>query len=135
MTVASDESFLGNGWSFPPAFDRDRAEVEMTAGVEDINKSLEIIFTTALGERIMNPTFGCSLEDEVFEPMNTSKIAYIENLLQTAVLYHEARIDAEIEVRPDALEGTLWIHVDYMVRTTNSRFNFVVPFYLATNGV
>ncbi len=68
----------------------------------DIQRSLEIIFSTALGERIMNPTFGCALDEMVFEPMNTGKLAYLANLLKTAILYHEPRIDAEqIEVRPD----------------------------------
>jgi hypothetical protein len=127
-----DEPFLGTGWSFPPAFDRAAAEVAMTSGVQDIERSLEIIFSTTLGERIMNPTFGCALDEMVFEPMNTGNVAYLANLLKTAILYHEPRIDAdEIHVRPDDLEGTLWLSVSYTVRTTNSRFNFVYPFYLA----
>ena len=131
--MPAEDAFLGTGWSFPPTFDRTAAEVVMTFGVEDIERSLEIIFSTALGERIMNPAFGCSLDDMVFEPMNTGNVAYLANLLKTAILYHEPRIDAEaIEVRPDDLEGTLWLSVTYTVRTTSSRFNFVYPFYLAT---
>ena len=131
--MPAEDAFLGTGWSFPPTFDRTAAEVVMTSGVEDIERSLEIIFSTALGERIMNPAFGCSLDDMVFEPMNTGNVAYLANLLKTAILYHEPRIDAEaIDVRPDDLEGTLWLSVTYTVRTTNSRFNFVYPFYLAT---
>ena len=133
--MLSNEPFLGTGWSFPPTFDKQGAQVEMTFGVEDIERSLEIIFTTALGERIMNPAFGCSLDEMVFEAMNTSKLTYLENLLRTAILYHEPRIDADsIEVRPDAPEGTLWIHIGYTVRTTNSRFNFVYPFYVNAPG-
>jgi uncharacterized protein len=129
--MSFNEPFLGTGWSFPPTFDNQVNGVEMTSGVEDIEKSLEIIFTTSLGERIMNPMFGCNLEDMIFEPMNTSKITYIDNLLRTAILYHEPRIDTDrIELRPDTLEGVLWISIDYMVRATNSRFNFVYPFYL-----
>ena len=128
-----DEPFLGTGWSFPPTFNSNKiAAVEMTSGIEDIEKSLEIIFTTSLGERIMNPKFGCNLEDMVFEPMNTSRLAYINNLLKTAILYHEPRIDADrIDLQPDPTEGVLLISIDYRVRGTNSRFNFVYPFYLA----
>lgn len=132
--MTAEDEFLGTGWSFPPAFSRDTADVEMTSGVEDIHRSLEIIFTTTLGERLMNPGFGCGLQDEMFEPMNESRVSYVENLLKTAILYHEARIDAEVEVQHDDAEGMLWIHVDYEVRTTNSRFNFVYPFYLTTSG-
>jgi uncharacterized protein len=133
--MASEPDFLGNGWSFPPAFVKAPAEVAMTFGTADIKRSLEIIFSTALGERIMQPTFGCSLDDAVFEPMNTSRVAYTENLIRTAILYHEPRIDADkVEVQPDAAEGILWIHVHYAVRGSNSRFNFVYPFYLNETG-
>jgi len=134
--VALDDPFLGTGWSFPPTFDAGVGEVEMTSGLEDINKSLEIIFSTALGERIMNPTFGCNLDNMVFEAMNTSRITYIENLIKTAILFHEPRIDAKaVEVRPDQAEGVLWIHINYKVRTSNSRFNFVFPFYVNESNV
>lgn len=122
--------FLGNGWSFPPAFDKASAGVAMTSGVLDIERSLQIIFTTALGERIMQPTFGCSLEDALFEPMNSSRITYTENLIRTAILFHEPRIDADtIVMRPDQPEGVFWIEIGYVVRGSNSRFNFVFPFY------
>jgi uncharacterized protein len=134
--MASDQPFLGTGWSFPPTFDQTRGEVVLTSGVEDIERSLEIIFTTALGERVMNPAFGCGLDDMVFEAMNTGRLTYLENLIKTAILYHEPRIDADaVEVRPDEAEGTLWIHIGYTVRTTNSRFNFVYPFYLTAPGI
>ena len=130
-----DEPFLGTGWSFPPEFDRAGAKVEMTSGVEDIERSLQIIFTTALGERVMSPTFGCSMRDMVHEPMNSSMIAYIQNMLKTAILYHEPRIDADrIDVVPDPLDGVLTITIGYRIRTSNSRFNFVFPFYLEPAG-
>ena len=45
----SEPDFLGNGWSFPPAFTKAPAEVVMTFGTADIKRSLEIIFTTTLG--------------------------------------------------------------------------------------
>ena len=130
-----DQPFLGNGWSFPPTFNKVLAAVEMTFGLEDIHKSLEIIFTTALGERVMNPTFGCSLEDMIFEPMNSSMLSYIRNMLKTAILYHEPRIDTQqLAVEPDTPEGVLWIRIDYTVREDNSRFNFVFPYYLGESG-
>jgi phage baseplate assembly protein W len=131
--MSAADRFIGVGWSFPPTFDRVNAEVVMTEGIEDIERSLEIIFSTALGERIMNPAFGCNLDEMVFEAMNAGKLAYIENVLRTAILYHEPRINAEtVALTPEQAEGILWIQIDYTVRTTNSRFNFVYPFYLIT---
>jgi uncharacterized protein len=131
----ANEVFLGRGWSFPPSFVKANAEVETVAGVTDIEQSLRIIFTTELGERVMNPTFGASLSGMVHEPMNTTTATYIENLAKTAILYHEPRIDAEsVSVQGDELEGVLRIVVQYTVRGTNSRFNFVYPFYLNGAG-
>lgn len=127
----ANKSFLGTGWSFPPTFDKSLAVVDMTSGVEDIERSLEIIFSTVLGERVMNPTFGCSLREMMFETMNTARLAYIQNLIRTAILYHEPRIDADvIDIDFGAEQGRLMIAITYTVRGTNSRFNYVYPFYL-----
>lgn len=129
--MALEDPFIGTGWSFPPSFDRNAAGVEMSSGIQDIEQSLQIIFSTALGERIMNPQFGCALDSSVFEVMNTSRIAYLENLIRTAIIYHEARIDADqISVEADQTAGRLLIAIGYRVRGSNSRFNFVYPYYL-----
>jgi phage baseplate assembly protein W len=129
--MAIEDPFIGRGWSFPPAFDKQEAGVAMSTGIRDIEESLRIIFTTALGERIMNPLFGCGLDDSVFEVMNTSRISYLENLIRTAIIYHEPRIDADqVTVEPDQFAGILTIGVGYKVRGSNSRFNFVYPYYL-----
>lgn len=129
--MALEDPFIGSGWSFPPAFDKKTSSVVMSTGTQDIEESLRIIFSTALGERIMNPLFGCALDSTVFEVMNASRISYLENLIRTAIIYHEARIDADrITVEPDQLAGRLMIAVGYRVRGSNSRFNFVYPYYL-----
>jgi hypothetical protein len=129
--MAIEDRFIGRGWSFPPAFDKNLASVTMSTGIRDIEESLRIIFTTALNERIMNPQFGCALDDSVFDVMNTSRLSYLENLIRTAIIYHEPRIDADqVTVEPDHNNGILHIAVSYKVRGANSRFNFVYPYYL-----
>jgi uncharacterized protein len=129
--VAGEDKIIGQGWSFPPRFSLERAAVAMTTGIEDISNSLFIIFTTALGERVMQPKFGCSLHAMLMEPMNTGNLGYIRNLLETAILYHEPRIDAEkILLDVESEPGLLRIEVVYKLRGSNSRFNFVYPFYL-----
>ncbi len=103
----------------------------MTADEADINGSLAILLTTSLGERIMQPTYGCNLRDLLFEPLDTALQAYIKDLVETAILYHEPRIRLEnIILRPLQEEGRLEITVDYRIKNTNSRFNFVYPFYI-----
>jgi phage baseplate assembly protein W len=135
--VTPEQRFLGRGWSFPPVFLKSgpagaqRGEIVMSEGVENIRESLRIILGTALGERIMRPDFGCNLEDQVFNAMNASMVSYVENMVKTAILFHEPRIDADdIAVIPDQIAGRLDIRVGFTVRGANSRFNLVYPFYV-----
>jgi len=124
-------SFLGTGWNFPPTFDKNRGETEMLSGVEDIQSSLHILLTTRLGERVMQPTYGCNLDELLFEAMSSTFKSYIKDLVKTAILYHEPRIKlnkVELDDSRD-LEGIILIVIDYTVRTTNSRFINVFPYY------
>ncbi len=127
----SENAFLGRGWGFPPTFDKASKSVGMLEEEYDIKSSLEILLSTRLGERIMQPNYGCNLDDMVFEAMNLTMLTYLKDLVENAILYFEPRIDLEgIEIdTSQELEGVLLIIVDFTVRTTNSRFNFVYPFY------
>ena len=65
--MPTDPSFLGTGWSFPPTFTRGGAEVDLVSGADDIEQSLQILLSTRLGERLMQPDFGCDLQQVMFE--------------------------------------------------------------------
>jgi phage baseplate assembly protein W len=126
-------SFLGTGWSFPPAFSNTGKQVEMLSDAADIQSSLEILLSTRPGERVMRPDYGCNLDELVFEPLTTTFKTYIKDLVSTAILYHEPRIEVnKIELDDTSeLEGKIILTVEYTVRATNSRYNFVYPFYRA----
>ncbi len=127
----TNSSFLGTGWSFPPTFNQDPATVEMVSDEEDIVQSLEIILSTSPAERIMQPNFGCELSQFLFEEISQGLITGIRGTISDAILYHEPRIDVdEIEIDESEEQGLLLISITYTVRTTNSRFNLVYPFYI-----
>jgi len=125
------DSFLGRGWGFPPEFSKTTESVLLTEGEDDIEKSLEILLSTRLGERVMVPGYGCNLEELLFKPLNLTLKTYITDLIKTAILYHEPRIDVDkIRIEPSTdNDGLLLINIDYRVRITNSRKNMVFPFY------
>ncbi len=133
MADVKDPGFLGRGWSFPPKFEIDRGGVEMTERELDIERSLEILLTTAVGERVMLPEYGCDLQEYVFDSMNRTMKSLVKDRIKTAILYYEPRIDAKRIELDDSQqsEGRLLIQIDYVVRATNSRHNFVFPFYVA----
>ncbi|MBK8565148.1 MAG: GPW/gp25 family protein [Saprospiraceae bacterium] len=130
-----ESSFLGTGWSFPPSFDKAGKTVNMVNGVEDIHQSLEILLSTSIGERVMQPSYGCNMADFQFEPLNNSMIGYLKDLVERAILFHEPRIVVEriTVTQPDdfeLIEGRFFISVDYLVAGTNSRYNYVYDYYL-----
>jgi len=131
----SRKSFLGTGWAFPVSFHRNvpgECGVDMVSEVLDIEQSLGILLSTRPGERVMRPDYGCGLEDLLFEPVNTSLLTYIKELISKAILYYEPRVELRnIEIKEDEnlLEGRVTISLDVEIRTTNSRFNYVFDFY------
>ena len=58
-------------------------------------------------------------------------VFYVTELIKTAILYHEPRIDViRIDIsETDPLEGMLMVKIEYKIRATNSRRNMVFPFY------
>jgi hypothetical protein len=127
-------SILGTGWAFPPAFDREAATVAMVSNEEDIKQSLNILLSTSLGERVMQPRYGCNLNDYLFESLSSSMIGFIKDRVQSAILIYEPRILVEkITVTDDGsfdlIEGRFIITVEYTIPGTNSRFNYVYDYY------
>lgn len=123
--------FLGRGWSFPPTFDRNIPGVEMLEEEKDIASSLEILLSTLQGERVMLPQYGCNLDELLFESLDTRMKTLMADKVESAILYHEPRVELESVFLDDSaeLEGVVLISIDYRVKTTNSRFNLVFPYY------
>jgi phage baseplate assembly protein W len=128
-----EQSFLGRGWSFPPTFSKSSNEVLMTSDEEDIQRSIEILLSTTIGERFLQPEYGCNLEKYVFEPMNATIQTLIKLTVKNALMIFEPRIKL-LSVKMDSTtfinEGRADINIDYEIAGTNSRFNLVYPFYL-----
>ena len=128
---AASSSFLGTGWSFPPDFVQNGRGVVMTSDEEDIRDSLEILFGTVRGERLLLPSYGLEPHELMFEPASTTMRTFLKDRITTAILIYEPRIRLiSLEVdSPDPNAGTFRITLEYEVRATNSRYNLVYPFY------
>ena len=127
----TSNDFLGVGWGFPPTFNSQSKGVEMTEKETDIERSLQILLTTTIGERVMQPKYGCNMDTLLFEPLNTTVKTIMIDKIKTAILFFEPRIDAKkISLNTqNELEGEVLVEIDYIVRATNSRSNFVFPYY------
>ncbi|MEM0995522.1 MAG: GPW/gp25 family protein [Bacteroidota bacterium] len=130
--MTANDQILGRGWSFPPTFIKEGENiVAPAAGVEDINQSLEILLSTAIGERAMQHRYGCDLSRLIYEPLNATLVAYVADLVTDAILFYEPRIRTEnVDITAQETEGRLEISIAYTVVAVNSRFNYVFPYYL-----
>jgi phage baseplate assembly protein W len=128
----TDSDFLGLGWNFPVSLD-DGGQVAMAAGGEDgIRQSIWMILGTSPGERVMRPDFGCGIYDLVFGVNNAATATAVAVAVREALATWEPRIDVlDVYAVPDpSRPNLLLIEINYEVRSTNSRFNLVYPFYL-----
>ncbi len=127
-----DPQFLGTGWKFPPAFSSESSGVEMVSGVDDIRESLSILLSTAPGERVMVPEFGCALWQMVFEQLDVTTMTEIQEIVSKAILNWEPRVtvDSVVAQVDPVVAGLVNISVEYTIRRTNARSNLVYPFYV-----
>lgn len=125
------KEFLGTGWSFPVETDR-RDEIELSEAETDIRESIRIILGTAKGERVMRPDFGCGIHEYVFSTIDTTTLNLIGSTVRDALVEWEPRIKVlNVDVSTEEIDtGKLLIRADYRVRSTNTEFNLVYPFYL-----
>ena len=126
------KEFLGRGLRFPLQVDPVTGKLAMAEQEEDIQEAIGILLRTGQGERVMRPEFGTRVLDYAFAPVSGSMTYSIAHDLQLALLEQEPRI-RDVEVRCSRLDrqnGAVVIEVDYTVRSTNSRYNHVYPFYI-----
>lgn len=133
--AGQNNSFFGQGWAFPPTFDKAAASVKMVEKEADIKESLGILLTTRVGERLLEPLYGCELTRFLFEPIDTTLKTYMREVIRDAILYFEPRIKLkDIQLHALVNEGRIDIEIDYLIPSVNSRGNLVFPFYLPSEA-
>lgn len=123
--------YLGIGWKFP---------LQVTPGgriaearyEQRIEEAIYLILSTAKGERVMLPGFGCGIHELVFAPNNSTTLSVVTHMVRDALVEFEPRIDV-IDVRVETAPqqpNLLLIRVSYRVRATNTMGNLIYPFYI-----
>jgi phage baseplate assembly protein W len=124
-------AYLGRGWKFPLQVTPSGA-IAGAALEQRIEESIYLILSTARGERVMLPDFGCGIHDLVFEPNTPATITAIVDQVRQALVRYEPRIDVLSVVAEPAPETPtlLIIRTDYRIRSNNVAGNLVYPFYI-----
>jgi Bacteriophage baseplate protein W len=129
--VSDVTDFIGRGISFPLRVDQS-GSIALAEGGDGIDASIRMALSTAPGERVMRPQFGCRIWDLLFEPVNANTLGLMAEAVRDALSQWEPRIEVDdIEVEPDpASPARVVIRILYRMRATNDRRNLVYPFYV-----
>lgn len=131
MTTTSPDarSFLGTGVRFPMTVGPDGG-FAASGGERCVAESIWLVLSTAPGERVMNPRFGCAVHHLVLAPVTDSTYATVAHHVREALLQWEPRIDVlDVRVSTEGSLGeVLAVAVDYRLKDHNAINNVVYPF-------
>lgn len=129
--MAVETDFIGTTIAFPLGVDQ-TGSIVMVTGHEAIERSITMILSTAPGERVMRPDFGCAVWNMLFDPVNDNTLGLMAQSVRQALGQWEPRIDVQsVTAMPDPDDHSLvMIEIDYQVKATNDRRNLVYPFYV-----
>jgi hypothetical protein len=127
----NDPGFLGRGWAFPVRV-TPNGSIGYAEGAESVEQAIQIILGTSPGERVMRPEFGCGIWELVMEANTAQLHGRVQTRVREALVRWEPRIDV-LDVRvesPPEQRNVLFIRIDYRIRSNNSLYNLVYPFFL-----
>lgn len=129
--LTDGKEFLGAGIAFPLRLDS-AGHIQMNEVDEHVRQSILLILRTAKGERVMRPEFGTNIYPLIFSPITAATAALVQHEVKDALVRFEPRIDIlKVEATSDSnQQGVLLVEIEYRVRTTDTIFNLVYPFYL-----
>ncbi len=82
---------------------------------------IEQVLFTAPGERVMRPDFGSGLRELVFAPNSPELAATTQFIVQGALQQWLAELITVEAVEVSAVESTLSVSVQYLIRRTGTR--------------
>ncbi len=123
--------FLGAGWKFPLQI-TPGGKIAQARHEQRIEESIFLILSTAKGERVMRPDFGCGIHDLVFGSNDATTLAVVTQMVRDALIAYEPRVDVldiGVENTPEQ-PNLLLIRVNYRIRANNALGNLVYPFFI-----
>jgi phage baseplate assembly protein W len=96
---------------------------------DQIKSNLVNLLLTDVGERVMNPTFGCNLKRFIFEGINEDNLELLVNSLSESISMFVPEITVtNIRVVPNTDYNTIALYIDYIINISNSPDQITVQF-------
>jgi phage baseplate assembly protein W len=127
-----DREYIGQGLAFPLQVNP-QGGIALASGERDVEQAIRVILSTAPGERVMRPEFGCRIHELVFAPQDAATESLVVYYVEEALAQWEPRIDVqEVDVSADPdRDGALLVEIKYRVKDTHDERSIVYPFFLS----
>ncbi len=133
--LASGRRYLGQGLAFPLRVNA-HGRLGTARAEAKIEQAVWLILSTAIGERVMRPTYGCGIHDMLFEANHPGARTRLVDQVRRALSDQEPRIGV-LQVAVDYSDSdpsAVLIRVDYRIHENNSIASLVYPFFV-TEGM
>jgi phage baseplate assembly protein W len=92
------------------------ADITSDFDINAVKNSLYNIFTTRPGQKILNPSFGASLDQFLFESVDNIKAKIIGDTIYNAITKYEPRINVlGVQVMPMPDQNEYYIIIQYKI--------------------
>jgi phage baseplate assembly protein W len=127
-----DREYIGQGLAFPLQVNP-QGGIALASGERDVEQAIRVILSTAPGERVMRPEFGCRIHELIFAPQDAATESLVVYYVEEALAQWEPRIDVqEVDVSADpGRDGALLVEIKYRIKDTHDERSIVYPFFLS----
>ena len=96
---------------------------------DQIKSNLVNLLLTDVGERVMNPTFGCNLKRFIFEGISEDNLELLTNSLAESISIFVPEVTVtNIRVVPNTDYNTIALYIDYIINISNAPDQVTVQF-------
>jgi phage baseplate assembly protein W len=127
-----DREYIGQGLAFPLQVNP-QGGIALASGEHDVEQAIHVILSTAPGERVMRPEFGCRIHELIFAPQDAATESLVVYYVEEALAQWEPRIDVqEVDVSANpGRNGALLVEIKYRIKDTHDERSIVYPFFLS----
>lgn len=99
-----------------------KKDIAILTNEQSVLESLNNILTTEPGQRVMEPLFGCPLQQYVFEPIDAFTTVSLRNTITNSINKYENRIDnLAVSVEPLEDDSSYNINISFNIKTTGKK--------------
>ena len=119
-----------NSIKFPNTFSVTNGDTSIESNITSINRCIALILTTAEGELLMNPDFGCTLYERLFSAYTEQMDSQIKAEIAESINTYEQR--AEVDTNNIMIEkdknndNKYYIHITYHIKNSDMNNNVIV---------